>query len=72
MDSIESFNSKDFPFKALILMSGSEVSKKLVLNVLNPEKPDKTMNKASVPITTPKAAIIVMIFIVLLLLFENK
>ena len=40
--------------------------------VLNPENPDKTINKANVPIITPIVAIMVIILMVLLLLFENK
>jgi hypothetical protein len=56
----------------VILISGSDVFKKPILNSRNPENPDKTINNANVPITTPIAAISVIIFMVLLLLFENK
>ena len=67
-----SSNKNDFPFTAVILISGSEVFKKPTLKVRKPEKPESTINKASVPITTPIAAIDVIILMVLLLLFENK
>ena len=71
-DAILVLKSNDFPFAAVILMSGSEVFKKPMLKVRNPEKPESTINKAKVPIITPTAAIKVMILMVLLLLFENK
>ena len=56
----------------VILISGSAVFKKLTLKERKPEKPESTINKAKVPIITPTVAIPVIIFIVLLLLFENK
>jgi len=42
------------------------------LKSFNPENPDSTMNNDIEPRTTPTAAISVMIFIALFLLFENK
>ena len=56
----------------VIFKSGSEILRKETLKVLRPEKPESTINKEKVPITTPKKAINVMMLIVLLLLFENK
>lgn len=70
--SIFELKSKDFPLIEVIFKSGSEVFKKPILKVRKPENPDNTMNSAKVPIITPKAAIRVIILMVLLLLFENK
>jgi hypothetical protein len=44
----------------------------LALNVFKPEKPDRIINNAKDPTITPKEAIIVIIFIVLLLVLVNK
>ena len=65
-------NRNDFPFVADIFISGSSVFKKFVLKVLSPEKPERTINKAIEPTITLRVAIKVIIFIVLLLLLENK
>ena len=61
-----------FPFLELIFISGSEISKNPILKDLSPEKPDNTINNASVPTMTPMAAMKVIILMVLLLLLENK
>jgi len=70
--SIESVYTKDLPNVVVILISGSELSNKENVKVLNPEKPDRIINKAKAPTITPKEAIIVIILMVLLPLFANK
>jgi len=40
--------------------------------VRKPEKPESIINKANEPTMTPKEAIIVIIFIALLLVFEKR
>ena len=56
----------------LTLISGSEVSNKVSLKVLNPENPERMMNKAAVPTITPKEAMMVIKLIALLLLLANR
>ena len=65
-------NKKLFPFTAVTLISGSEVSSSESLKVRNPEKPERITNKAAVPTITPNDAMMVMILIALLLLFASK
>lgn len=69
---MSSVNKNDFPFIDVIFKSGSVVFKKLKLKFRRPENPESTINKAKVPTTTPTPAIMVMIFMVLLELLENK
>ena len=69
---MESFIEKDFPEAGRILISGSENSSNELLNVRKPEKPERIMNNANDPITTPNEAIIVMILMALFPLFANK
>ena len=68
----DSLKKKDFPLRADIFRSGSDVFRKFKLKVRNPENPDRTINRISVPKRTPPAAMEVIMLMVLLLLFEKR
>lgn len=60
------------PFSGSTLRSGSNSFEKERLKSLNPVKPESTMKRENAPANTPKAAMMVMILMALLLLLENK
>ena len=64
--------SNDLPLRGSNFISGSTNEENCRLKPLSPVKTERTMNKAAEAIITPPEAINVMIFIALLLLFENR
>jgi hypothetical protein len=61
-----------FVFLGKTFKSGSENEVNSVLNFLRPENPERTMKRAAVPTTMPKAATKAIMLIALLVLFENR
>ena len=68
----DSVRTKDLPWVEIIFKSGSTKEEKLKLKSFNPAKPESTINNEAEAITTPEAAITVIILMALLLLLVNK
>ena len=62
----------DFPSAGNTFKSGSTKDENSKLKVFNPAKPESTIKSAAAAITVPEAAMMVMMFIELLLLLENR